>query len=171
MRTLIIYSSKYGAAKEVAEKIKRGIKADCDLMSIQQEKEMDLGKYDRVLLGTSVYAGQIGKELKAFCESHKEELLQKKVGAFFVCLMKGQVERYLKDNYGEELANHFYTAEECGGAFNVPKMNFAERMITRMVVKTLKDSEGKPIAYSKQMIYKDFNEEAMGNVIEATVRG
>ena len=170
MRTLIIYSSKYGAAKEVAEQIKRGLEGTCDLMSIRQEQEIDLGKYDRVLLGTSVYAGQIGKEIKTFAEVHKDELLEKKVGIFFVCLMKGQVEKYLKENFSEELMNHFYTAEECGGAFYVSKMNFAERMITRMVVKTLKDSEGNPIKYNKKMIYKDFNQPAMDRVIEATKR-
>lgn len=170
MRTLIIYSSKYGAAKEVAEQIKLGLEGMCDLMSIRQEQEIDLGKYDRVLLGTSVYAGQIGKEIKAFAEVHKDELLEKKVGIFFVCLMKGQVDRYLKDNFSEELVDHFYTVEECGGTLNVPKMNFAERMITRMVVKTLKDSEGNPIKYNKKMIYKDFSQPAMDKVIEATKR-
>lgn len=170
MRTLIIYSSKYGATKEVAEQIKSGLEETCDLMSIRQEQEIDLGRYDRVLLGTSVYAGQIGKEMKTFAQVHKDELLEKKVGVFLVCLMKGQVDRYLKENFSEELVNHFYTAHECGGTLNVPKMNFAERMITRMVVKTLKDSEGNPIKYNKKMVYKDFNQTAMDKVIEATKR-
>lgn len=65
MRTLIIYSSKYGAAKEVAEQIKGGLEETCDVMSISKEQEIDLERYDRVLLGTSreIFKGELFRRI------------------------------------------------------------------------------------------------------------
>lgn len=166
MNTLIVYSSKYGATKEIAERIKAGLKGEVVLLNAKEDRAVELEKYDTILLGASVYAGNVGKEMKAFCEKHKEALMRKRVGLFFGCLMKGQVENYSKNNFGEELVKHFYIAEECGGAFYVAKMNFVERMMTKLVVKSLKDAAGNPVLYSKQMVYQDFNTAAIQKIID-----
>ncbi len=82
MATAIIYTSKLGSTKQVAEFIASKIGAE----AIQLSDTTDPSKYDRIILGSGVYAGKVSKKMRIFIESHKDQL---KNASLFVCCMFG----------------------------------------------------------------------------------
>jgi len=70
-KTLIAYGTKYGATKEIAEKIGEVLKGEGipnDVLSADKVK--DLSPYKNVILGTAVYMGMGRKEAKSFLKNN-----------------------------------------------------------------------------------------------------
>ena len=85
MKTAVIYASKTGTAKKLAEHISAGISAD--LYNVK-DGVPDLGQYDRLVLGSGVYAGKISKHMRKFIESN--DLSSKNVELFVCCKFSGE---------------------------------------------------------------------------------
>lgn len=80
MSKIVIYTSKLGGTKKVANYIASKIGAE----AVQLNDDIDLSKYDRIILGSGVYAGKPSKAMLAFIDAHKEQL---KDASLFVCCM------------------------------------------------------------------------------------
>jgi len=72
MKTLILYSTTYGYAEEIAKLIANRI-PETTLQNIQKNKNVDLTPYDHVILGGSIYIGKIYKVLAAFAAEHEAD--------------------------------------------------------------------------------------------------
>lgn len=59
MSTLIAYSTKYGCAEKCAKMISDELKDRVDLINLRKENDVDLQKYDKVIIGGSIYIGKI----------------------------------------------------------------------------------------------------------------
>lgn len=82
-QVLVAYASKYGATKEIAEKIgealrQAGLRADV----LQANLVKDLTPYKGVVLGSAVYIGMWRKEAKAFLKSNEKALTGRPVWLF-----------------------------------------------------------------------------------------
>ncbi len=82
-RILVAYATKYGATKEIAEKIGEtlrdaGLQADV----LPADRVDDLTPYKAVVLGSAVYVGQWRKEAVAFLEGNEEALAARPVWLF-----------------------------------------------------------------------------------------
>ncbi len=82
MATAVIYTTKLGSTRQVAEYIASKIGAE----AIQLSDTTDPSKYDRIILGSGVYAGKVSKKMRIFIESNKDQL---KNASLFVCCMFG----------------------------------------------------------------------------------
>ncbi len=80
MSKIVIYTSKLGGTRKVAEYIASKIGAE----AVQLNDDIDLSKYDKIILGSGVYAGKTSKAMTAFIDAHKEQL---KDASLFVCCM------------------------------------------------------------------------------------
>ncbi len=80
MTTAIIYVSKTGNTRKVAEYIASKINAEAD--DVKDGK--DISGYDRIILGTGVFAGRIPKAMRNFVENNKEKLSN--ASLFVTCL-------------------------------------------------------------------------------------
>lgn len=79
MRTAIIYTTKYGSVKKVAKKLAELIDPKhTDLIFLDRNIPINLQNYDCIILGGSIHAGRIQKEMKTFCQSNMVILLEKK---------------------------------------------------------------------------------------------
>lgn len=67
MKTAVIYTSKIGNTGKAAERIAKAIGADCIKLGKQ---DVDISQYERVILGSGVYAGSISKAMDRFITSH-----------------------------------------------------------------------------------------------------
>lgn len=141
MKTLIVYGSKYGATKICAKKIAKGLKGKVEVINLKDKKVIALKDYDKVLIGTSIYAGMVRKEVKRFCHNNKEELMTKKLGLFLSC-MEENIETYINNGFSEDLKNNFLVTVGCGGIFNFSKMNFFEKFIIKKIYSSKKDAKG-----------------------------
>ncbi|MGL5086612.1 MAG: flavodoxin domain-containing protein, partial [Clostridium sp.] len=80
MKSLILFGSKYGTTEASANKLKGYLQGEIDVINIKNKQDISLNNYERVIMGTSVYAGMINKDIKSFIESNKAELINKKIG-------------------------------------------------------------------------------------------
>ncbi|MGB7595383.1 MAG: flavodoxin domain-containing protein, partial [Erysipelotrichaceae bacterium] len=114
MKTLILYSTTYGYAEEIAKLIANRI-PETTLQNIQKNKNVDLTLYDHVILGGSIYIGKVHKDLASFAAAHESELLTKKLGLYICCLFGDKYMEELKANFPLSLIEHAYASENFGG--------------------------------------------------------
>lgn len=82
-KVLVAYASKYGATKEIAEKIGLVLKEaglDADVLPAGRVENMD--PYQAVVLGSAVYIGGWRKEAARFLKTNEKMLAAKKVWLF-----------------------------------------------------------------------------------------
>ena len=137
MNTLIVYATKHGAAEKCSKILLEKLGGKVDLCNLKQIQEIDLSKYNKVIVGGSIYAGRIQKEVTQFCVNHLNTLKDKKVGLFICCMNKNSGEVQLNSAFPQELLSIAVAKENFGGEFKFKEMNFFERLITKMVSKSL----------------------------------
>ncbi|TCT15376.1 menaquinone-dependent protoporphyrinogen oxidase [Natranaerovirga pectinivora] len=147
---LIVYGTKYGSAEKCVDKLLGALKDPTDVCNIQKMSGIDLGKYDTVIIGGSIYMGNIQKEIKTFCSQNLEVLKSKKIALFICCMQTGEnAYKQLENAYPKELIEVAKDKKVFGGEINTKKLGFFDRFITKMVSKASNsglpslDKEGK----------------------------
>jgi menaquinone-dependent protoporphyrinogen oxidase len=139
MKTAIVYVSKHGTTEKVAKLIKEKLEnhGQVELISLKDGKNPNLMDFDKVILGTSIYAGMPSKKMIEFCKAYQDTLLQKKLGLFICCMQPDKEVRLeqLKNAYPEVLRNHAGTMGIMGGEFLFDKLNFFERLVVKKASK------------------------------------
>lgn len=80
---LVAYASKYGATREIAEKIGEVLRqAGLQVDVLPAAGISDVSPYQAVILGSAVYIGQWPKEAVAFLRDHEKTLAIKPVWLF-----------------------------------------------------------------------------------------
>ena len=77
-KCLVIYASKYGSTREVAQAVAEGLAADL----ADAADGPDVEPYDVVVLGSPVYAGDYLDSMVEFVQANKKSLQQRKIAAF-----------------------------------------------------------------------------------------
>lgn len=80
---LITYSSKYGATKEIAQKIGQVLRQanlNADVLPVKAVR--DTSSYQAVILGSALYVGKWNKEAEAFLKANEGTLAQRRVWLF-----------------------------------------------------------------------------------------
>ena len=140
MKIAIIYASKYGTTEKVAEAIADKLKGtnEVELFSLKKNPQPNIGAFEMVIIGSSIYAGQASRKVKAFCKENESLLLQKRIG-LFVCGMhpdKEEQDKEVQNAFSEVLLKKSSATKFLGGAYLFEQMNFLERMIIKKVAKT-----------------------------------
>ena len=82
-KTLVTYASKYGATREIAEKIGEVLaQAGLQVNVSPVDSVRDLSPYQAVILGSAVYIGKWQKEAAAFLQTHEKTLADRPVWLF-----------------------------------------------------------------------------------------
>ncbi|MCL2854748.1 MAG: flavodoxin domain-containing protein [Defluviitaleaceae bacterium] len=131
MKTLILYATKHGATKEIAERLANQMKdaAICDMKG----QIPPIGDFDCIVIGSSVYASKIRKEAAKFLAENIDVLYTKRVGIFLSGLLESQ--EYWQENFPPRLLADAKAAAFMGGIFNPKKTNFVERIAVKAVAK------------------------------------
>jgi menaquinone-dependent protoporphyrinogen oxidase len=142
MSTLIVYATKHGTAGRCASMLSKKLTGEVILHDLKNGCVQDLDKYERVIVGGSIYAGRILKSVSAFCTENLDVLKNKKLGLYICCLFRENSETQLKGAFPGELLDCAAASENLGGETMFSDMNFAERLITKMVSKSMAGKEG-----------------------------
>ncbi|MBM7614201.1 flavodoxin domain-containing protein [Alkaliphilus hydrothermalis] len=141
MKTLLVYGTKYGCTEKCAQMLKEKLSGDIDLINLKTSSTVDLSKYNKVIIGGSIYIGQIQKEVKAFCSQNMDLLKEKNLGLFTCCMGEGQrAEEQLNAVFPKELLDLAVAKEFFGGEFIFKKMGFIDKLIVKKVSKITKDT-------------------------------
>ena len=141
MKTLILYSSKYGFTKKCVDYLSSKIKGEIYIVNINDEKDINLGYYNNIIIGSPVYMGLINGDLKKYINENIDLLLTKKVYLFLSCGVLKNMDTYLKANFDEKFLNHIIISKCFGGELRLDKLSFIDKMIAKMASKAHDGSE------------------------------
>lgn len=138
MKVLILFASKYGASEKCANLLSEKLVGDVTVINLKENKNINLSDYDKIIVGASVYAGSIQANVKDFCAANSNLLLSKPFALFLSCMSdnKEEIKSYMEKSFSNELINHATVIDSLGYGFNFSKMNFFEKLIIKMVVKS-----------------------------------
>ena len=142
-KVLVTYASKYGATKEIAEKIgevfhQAGLQADV----IPVDGVRDLNTYGAIVLGSALYIGKWQKEAVAFLNSNEKTLAERPVWLFSIgptgvgdpiTLVEGVLIPPALQPVTDRI--HPRDIVVFHGHINPEKMNFIEKWAIKSVVK------------------------------------
>jgi len=135
METLIIYASKYGCTADCAAYLKDKLNGNVTLVDINKADKLGLDKFDRVIIGGSVYIGKVAKKLRVFCEGNVDSLTQKAVGIFLCCALVDEADAVLAANFPVALLKNAKVVGFFGSEARMEKMGFFDRMLIKAVTK------------------------------------
>ena len=131
MKTLIIFASKNGATADLATRIGGHFDAvTCDIKNI---KEIQLDDFDRIIIGSPVYIGEINKALKKYISANESALLQKKLGLFLCGLQPKEKDIVFNKNFSPQILNHATVKSFLGGIYDPQKTGAFSRFLLRAV--------------------------------------
>lgn len=141
MNTLIAYGTKYGCAEKCAIELAKELNDSVDIVNLKDNNNVDLAKYDHVIIGGSAYIGKIQKEVTDFMTSRLNELMNKEIGLFICGMQQGDLmDKEIADNFPAELLKKARSVKHFGGEFTFKKMNFMEKAIVKKIVKVTSDT-------------------------------
>lgn len=136
MKTLIVFSTKYGATEKCAELVKKGLNHEVNLANLRNSKSVNLKEYDNVIIGGSVYVGKIQKEIAKFVDDNKKDLQTKQIGLFVCCKFNGdKAMEQIKNSLPDWVVNKAFAKEYLGHELSLEKMSFMDKLITKSVVR------------------------------------
>lgn len=128
MKTIIVYASKYGATKEVAQIIHKAL-PKVKVVDVKDFNE-DILTYQNVVLGSDIKVGQLDKEIKELY--HKINKQSQTVTVFVSGLQKEHLKLVIEQNLdSEDIPDSYFV----GGKLNFPKMTIVEKIIIKTINK------------------------------------
>ena len=134
MKTVIIYATKYGATKKIAEKI-AGLFNNAVLHDINSNNAVCIKDYDCVILGSPLTAGMVNGKIKKFAAEQIGDLKSKKSGIFLSGLQTDGETEYFKQNFSQVLLDSVTAKAFLGGIFDPEKCGFFARKIIKAAAK------------------------------------
>lgn len=134
MKTAVIYTTTYGSTGKIADYIADKLPEDkVDVFQLQANSasEINLDRYDCVILGGSVYLGDIQKAMIDFCFTHLNILLKKQIG-LFLCGIEPTLIRQsqeLEMAFPRRLYEHAQATAFVGGEVTLEELNDTQKFI------------------------------------------
>ncbi|HCT31415.1 MAG TPA: flavodoxin [Bacteroidales bacterium] len=134
MKTLIVYASSHGTTERIANiAMEKLDKNEVKIINLKSKQKADLSNYETIIIGGSIHAGSIQREVKKFIKDNTIALMQKKLALFLSCMNEKEEQLEFNNNYPELLRNHSTYNAIVGGEFIFEKMNFIEKFLIRKI--------------------------------------
>lgn len=134
MKTLILYGSKHGCTEKCAYLLGERMGTE-DVVDLDNSTQISLDAYDTVIIGSSVYIGQINKAVRQYCSANLAALKEKQLGLFVCCGQPEKAMDQLESGFPEELVQSAITKGYFGYQLDLKKLSLLERLIVRALGK------------------------------------
>ena len=134
MQTIILYATKHGGTREIAQRIASKIPGS-EMHDLKQSPAPSLSQYDCIIIGSPLYAGAIRKEVKAFLLQSAEALQKKRLGLFLSGLSPEEKKTFFEANYSPEILQSAKAKGFLGGIYDPKKAGFMERFLMKAIAK------------------------------------
>tara|TARA_B100000579_G_scaffold412894_1_gene405009 strand:+ start:34 stop:561 length:528 start_codon:yes stop_codon:yes gene_type:complete len=140
--SLIIYSSTDGHTKTICKRIIDGLKDGntTRLMSLEDVKNFDISKFNKIIIGASIRYGKHAKDLYKFIEFNKNILDQKQSVFFSVNVVARKLEKNTPDTnpyIKKFLKISKWKPKKIGvfaGKVDYPNYNFFDKYIIKLIM-------------------------------------
>ena len=130
MATTIVYESRYGTTKEIAETIARDLDGDIEIARPGSVSAERLANSDTIIIGSPIYAGSGSKKIVNFCQRHRSLLLERRIGLFISCMYRDEkAEQQIAEAFPAWLISHAEHTDWLGGRVTVAGLRFLDRII------------------------------------------
>jgi menaquinone-dependent protoporphyrinogen oxidase len=134
LKKLILYGSKHGCTEKCAYLLRDQL-GKVDTVDLCQSPSVDLESYDTILIGSSVYAGQINKAVARFCTANLTILQKKQIGLFICCGLPDKAIEQLETGFPKKLVQIARAKGYFGYQLDMARLSFFERMLVRVLGK------------------------------------
>lgn len=135
MKGILIYLSKHGTTEKVAQQMQKLLGNEFLLLNLKRTKLPELSQYDTIVIGGSIHAGSIQKEVRLFCKNNLTLLLQKRIGLFLSCMYEDELaKQQFNVAFPPSLIEHAKATAITGGEFLFSEMSWIEKVIVRKIV-------------------------------------
>ena len=128
MNALILYATKYGATKQIAEQLANEFGGNVTIQNIYDGKP-SLAAFDTVIIGGSIYMNKIQHGITSFLRANEKELIKKRLGLFIGCYTPPETDGYLEQFFPTALLAHARAKDMLGGLMQYDKMNPVYRKV------------------------------------------
>lgn len=135
MKTLILYATKHGATRDIAQRLAKRMDG-ATTIDLGTGSAPAPGGYDCVIIGSSVYAGMLRKEAKEYASKHADALKAVKLGLFISGMAPEGAQSYAESNYPKDVATHAKVVQMLGGTFDPAKSGLFDKLVMRMILKS-----------------------------------
>lgn len=133
----IIYATKNGATKKIAEMISEKL-GGCDIFNIENDT-FDLSKYDTVIIGSNIRMGTVNKNISRLMLQFIKPLTQLERAFFLSCAFIENEAGYFERNVPPQLLKGSVAAMALGGELDKKKLKGVDKMVANMVTKADKE--------------------------------
>lgn len=142
-KAVLLYSSREGQTRKIMAHIESELKGfSCETIDLNDVKEIDLSKYDRIVIGASIRYGHLNKVLYQFIARNLQQLIANQAAFFCVNLTarkedqgkdtpegSAYIKKFLKKSpWHPELIGVF------AGALYYPRYNFFDKTMIRFIM-------------------------------------
>jgi menaquinone-dependent protoporphyrinogen oxidase len=132
MRTLIAYRTKYGTTASCARQLAEKIGGEVTVHDLAAGPVPDVTAQDVVLVGGSIHAGKIQRQVVSFCERNRSALLARKVGLFLCCFFTGEeAVIQMQSAFPDWLLAHSFARAFPGGEIHYGRLTLIDRLLVR----------------------------------------
>jgi len=135
MRTLIVYASRHGCTEKCALKLSEKLTGEKILVNLNKPVSFNLADFTGIVVGGSIYAGQVQKKVRQFCDKYSTQLQTKPLGLFLCCMEVEKAQAQFDTAFPPELRNHANARGLFGGEFNLDRMNFFEKFLIKKIAR------------------------------------
>lgn len=134
MKTAIIFDSRHGTTTKVAGMIReRFPDQDVHQFQLNKNQSIELSEFDTIVIGGSIHAGSLNKQVKTFMKTHTATLLQKRIALFMCGTNEKELNIEFEREFPELLRNHSISNQIVGGELLYEKMNFLEAWMVKKI--------------------------------------
>lgn len=143
MKALILFSSRDGQTREIAEAIASDMKPfqACDVLNILHAGNINWQQYDRILIGASVRYGHFQPAVAKFVAEHQTQLKERVSGFFSVNLTARKADKRTPQTnvYTRKFLLSTPWEPECcavfAGALRYPRYRWIDRVMIRLIMR------------------------------------
>ncbi len=133
-KTLIVYASRYGTTDKAVAILKEEL-SEAVVCNISKEDWPGLDEFSLIIIGGSIRAGKIQKEIKKFCHKNLSILIKKDLALFIICMYDGEkAEKQFNQAFPEKLRQAARVKKILGGELLLEKLNPLEKFILKKFI-------------------------------------
>ena len=134
MNTLVLYTTKNGFTKTIAERIAVEL-GGAIVVNLKVSAVPRLDEIGRIIVGSPVYGGVIDREIVKFTDAYSGELKARKLGLFLCGLDYIQAEVFFQGNFPADLLIAAKAKAMLGGSLDINKLGMTDKIKYRLLGK------------------------------------
>ena len=135
MKTLILYASKNGGAREIARRVANKISGPVTVRDLKKSDIPSIAQYDCVVIGSAIYFGAIRKEAKAFLAQNADALKTKRLGLFLSGMNAAEEQKVFEAGFSAGMLKTASAKAFLGCVYDPKKASAIERFVIKNVTK------------------------------------